>query len=84
MDAILFWGGFAAITGVLGSVVGVMIAARSIEAAEAVYAPLVWGGIRVALSTTAFGVLIMALAALFWFGLQLKWRFLEAAERSGS
>ena len=81
VDAVLFWGGFATIAGVLGTVVGITIAAQSIEAAGAVSTSLVWGGIKVAMLTSAFGLLIMAASSLLWFGLQLRWRFLEARER---
>lgn len=81
VDAILFWGGFAVIAGVLGTVVGITIAAQAIEAAGAVSTSLVWGGIKVAMLTSAFGLLIMGMASLLWFALQLRWRFLEAAER---
>ena len=80
IDAILFWGGFAVICGVLGTLVGIIIAAQSIEAAGQVSTTLVWGGIKVALLTSAFGMLIMAFAALLWFGLQLKWRLLGPEE----
>lgn len=80
IDAILFWGGFAVICGVLGTLVGIIIAAQSIEAAGAVSTTLVWGGIKVALLTSAFGMLIMAFAALIWFGLQLRWRLLSEPE----
>jgi hypothetical protein len=84
LDAILFWGGFAVISGVLGTLVGIIIAAQSIEAAGAVRTTLVWGGIKVALLSSAFGVLILALAALIWFVLQLRWRLLVAkASRAG-
>ena len=78
VDAILFWGGFAMISGVLGTLVGVIIAAQSIEAAGGARATLVWGGIKVALLSSALGVLILAWAALLWFALQLRWRLLEA------
>ena len=57
--------------------VGIIIAAQSIEAAGEVSTTLVWGGIKVALLTSAFGMLIMAFAALLWFGLQLRWRLLS-------
>ena len=80
LDAVLFWGGFAMIAGVLGTVVGVVIAAQSIEAAGAVHPTLVWGGIKVAMLTSAFGTLILGISALSWFGLQLRWRILEAKE----
>ena len=80
LDAVLFWGGFAMIAGVLGTLVGVVIAAQSIEAAGTISTPLIWGGIKVAMLTSVFGALILAFSALSWFGLQLRWRFLEARD----
>jgi len=76
IDAILFWGVFAVICGVLGTLVGISIAAGYIEQAGEVTSALVWGGVKVALSTSVFGALILAFAALLWFALQLKWRLL--------
>ncbi len=78
VDAILFWGGFAVISGVLGTLVGIVIAAQSIEAAGQVSTMLVWGGIKVAMLTSVFGMLILGFAALVWFVLQLRWRLLVA------
>lgn len=78
LDAILFWGGFAMIAGVLGTLVGVIVAAQSIEAAGEISTTLVWGGIKIALLSSALGFLILALAALLWFVLQLRWRLLQA------
>ncbi len=80
VDAILFWGGFAAISGVLGGIVGVIIAFQSIEAAGEVSATLIAGGIKVALLSSSFGVLILGFAALLWFALQFRWRMLQAEE----
>ena len=80
IDAILFGGGFAVICGVLGTLIGVIIAAQSIEAAGEVSATLVWGGIKVAFLTSVFGVLILGFAAIAWFGLQLRWRLLVPAQ----
>ena len=77
LDAILFWGGFAVICGVLGTLIGVVLAAQSIEAAGDVSTTLVWGGIKVAMLSSVFGMLILAFAALLWFALQLRWRLLE-------
>jgi flagellar motor component MotA len=78
IDAILFWGGFAVICGVLGTLIGIILASQSIEAAGEVSPVLVWGGIKVAFLTSVFGILILAFAALSWFGLQLRWRLLTA------
>ena len=83
VDAVLFWGGFAAISGVLGSIVGTIIAFQSIEAAGEVEATLVAGGIKVALLSSSFGALILGFAALLWFVLQFKWRMLQADELEG-
>jgi hypothetical protein len=80
IDAVLFWGGFALIAGVLGTLVGVIVAAQSIEHAGAVDPTLVWGGVKVALSSAATGALILSLASVVWFALQLRWRLLVAGE----
>jgi hypothetical protein len=79
IDSVLFWGGFAVVVGVLGTLIGVMVAAHAIEAVGEVHATLVWGGIRVALITTVVGVTILAAASLLWFGLKLRYRSLVAA-----
>jgi hypothetical protein len=78
LDAILFWGGFAFITGILGTLVGVIIASQFIEAAGAISTSLVWGGIKLALLSSAIGTMILGFAALLWFALQLRWRLLQA------
>ena len=82
VDAILFWGGFAVIWGVLGTLIGITIAAQAIEAAGAVSTTLVWGGIKVAMLTSLFGMLILVIASLIWFVLQLRWRLLQADEEA--
>lgn len=78
VDAILFWGGFALVWGVLATLIGFSVAAQSIEMAGEVSGALVWGGIKVALLTAQFGMLILILAGLNWFGLQYRWRMLAA------
>jgi hypothetical protein len=80
VDAILFWGGFAVVTGVLGTLLGIILAAQSIEAAGSISTTLVWGGIKVALLSTALGFLILIFSSLVWFGLQFRWRMLEARD----
>lgn len=84
LDAILFWGGFAVVTGVLGTLVGIVVAAQSIEEAGEVSTTLVWGGIKVALFSSVVGVLVLALASLAWFGLQLRWRYLLSGGAEGA
>ncbi len=84
IDAVLFWGGFAFVAGVLGTVVGVIVAAQSIEQAAEVDPRLVWGGMKVALTSTAAGALILGLAGVVWFALQLRWRLMLAGEDGGA
>ena len=83
IDAILFWGAFAAISGVLGTLIGIIITFQFIELAGEVRATLVAGGIKVALLSAALGTLILAVASLLWFGLQLRWRILIARHADG-
>lgn len=83
VDAILFWGAFAVVSGALGTVVGVVLAAQSIEAAGEVSTTLVAGGMKVALLSAAFGLLILFFSSLIWFGLQFRWRMLVAGESNG-
>lgn len=81
LDAILFWGGFALVTGVLGTLVGIVIAAQSIEMVGSVSPSLVWGGLKVALYSSVFGLLVLAGSALLWFALHFRWRYLLAADQ---
>lgn len=76
IDAILFWGGFALVLGVLGTVVGVMQMAQAVERVGQVHTTLVWGGFKVALITTTSGLLVLSVAMLAWFSLWLRYRSL--------
>lgn len=71
IDGVLFWGGFASVLGLIGTLVGVSLAARSLAAAGGdAPASLVWGGLRVALIPTVFGFLVLAVCLLAWYGLR--------------
>jgi hypothetical protein len=70
IDGVLFWGVYASVLGVLGTVVGITLAAMAVEAVGEVHVALVSGGIKVALITTIYGLLILLLSALLWFGLR--------------
>lgn len=76
IDAVMFWGGFAAVAGVLGSLLGIILAAQSVEAQGEVVPTLLAGGIKIALLSSAFGIMILMLAALAWFVLRTRWRIL--------
>lgn len=80
MDSVLFWGGFSLVTGILGTLVGIVLAAQSIEYAGSVSPTLVWGGIKVALYSSVFGLLVLAVSSLAWFALNLRWRHLADRE----
>lgn len=69
IHAVLAWGGLAALVGLIGSLVGVGMMARWAEGVAEVPSSLLWGGLRVALSTTLFGLLTFFFAALAWMGL---------------
>jgi biopolymer transport protein ExbB/TolQ len=70
IDGSLFWGSYALMLGILGTVVGIAIAAQAVEAVGQVHTQLVWGGIRVSLITTMYGLLVFLGAALVWLGLR--------------
>lgn len=72
-NSILVWGALGAVLGVLGTAVGSSIAAGTIETAASISPPLLIGGLKVALSTTVFGMLLFALALVSW----LVIRFVE-------
>ena len=78
LDGILFWGAFTAVTGVLGSLLGIIIAFQSVEAAGRVSPTLVAGGAKVALLSSAFGFLALGAASIGWYALHMRWRLLEA------
>lgn len=78
IDGVLFWGGFASVLGLIGTLVGVALMARHLEQATGTSASLVWGGFRVALIPTAFGLLVLALCLLAWYGLRAAHRRGEA------
>jgi biopolymer transport protein ExbB/TolQ len=39
-----------------------------------VTAALVWGGIKVALNTTIFSLVVFSIAFVVWFGLRVRYR----------
>ena len=68
--AILVWGSLAALLGLLGTVVGLVVAAGSVVAAGEAAPALIAGGLQVALSSTVFGLLLLAVAIVVWLLLQ--------------
>jgi biopolymer transport protein ExbB/TolQ len=74
VDAVLFWGVWVLAVGLLGTFTGIYLAAGAIERAGAVSPAMIWGGVRVALTTTLAGFLVFSVAALLWLGLRLMYR----------
>lgn len=74
IDAVLFWGSYCVILGVLGTLVGIAQAATAIEAAGEVSTSMVWGGIKVALNTTIFSLCVFSIAFVVWFALRVRYR----------
>lgn len=74
IDAVLFWGAYAVVLGLLGTLVGISQAAGAISRMGTVSAAFAWGGIKVAISTTIYGLLVFAVALLLWFALRSRHR----------
>lgn len=74
IDGVLFWGGFASVLGLIGTLGGVAQMARWLEQAGDASATVVWGGFRVALIPTAFGLIMLAVCLLAWYGLRAALR----------
>lgn len=74
LDAVLFWGGFAALLGVLGTLVGVAVMADWLARAGGGPAELVWQGLGVTLNTTVFGLIVLLVSLVAWFGLRTALR----------
>lgn len=72
IDAVLFWGAFGAVVGLLGTLGGIAQAAGAIERAGGVDAGLAWGGLRIALHPLLMGLLIFSVALLLWFTLRTR------------
>lgn len=70
-DSILFWGGFAAVVGLIGTLVGIGVMAKAMETAGSAPASIVWGGLEVALVPTVFGLAVLTLALCGWASLRL-------------
>jgi len=78
IGAIPFWGSFAVVLGVLGTVVGWMQIARNVERAGTMNTSLIWGGFGISLITTLFGLLVLAVSLLVWLALWLPGKRLAA------
>jgi hypothetical protein len=83
IDAILFWGCISAVIGFLGQFTGHYLSLMVIRNAELVNPRLVAEGIAHALITTVFGLVILAVSAIAWFGLRCRLGSLTARGPEG-
>jgi hypothetical protein len=80
IDAVLFWGMFSVVLGLIGTLVGVGQAARAIEAAGTAEPTLVWAGFRITLTSTIAGFGIGGISLVLWFTLRMWQRFTLKAQ----
>ena len=62
---------FTMITGILGQLIGLMMAFSAIEQAMDISPAIMAGGLKVSMITTLYGIIINLLAILIWFVLDL-------------
>ena len=74
INAILFWGGVAAVLGVLGQFHGIYQALNVIAQATEISPPIIWQGLAVSFTTTLAGLATLVIAALIWVTLQAVYR----------
>ena len=70
-QSILALGALNGVLGILGTAVGISLAAGTIENATSISPPVVWGGMKFALSTTIFGLLLLALSLVAWLVIRM-------------
>ena len=74
---------FTMITGILGQLIGLLMAFQAIEGANDISPAILAGGLKVSMITTLYGILINLLAFLIWFVLDLWYHKSGASETNG-
>jgi hypothetical protein len=75
LDGLIFWGGFAVVLGLLGSVIGYNKSMSAVVARGVANPRFIWLGTAEGMVSTIAGLLVLALAGLVWFA--LRWGFLR-------
>lgn len=83
LNAILFWGCISTVLGFLGQFSGHYLSLMAIRDAGLVNPALLAEGIAVSLIPTVFGLVILALAAVVWFGLKCRLDLLASRGEEG-
>lgn len=83
IDAVLFWGVFAVLVGLIGTLVGVGVLARAVaragEAGRELSSAVIWDGLGVTLPPLLLGLAVLLVAMGLWFGLRTLFRKRVAA-----
>jgi len=75
LDGLLFWGGFAVIIGILGSVVGYHKAMAMVVAHGLVNPRALWIGSAEGMVSSIAGLLVLAGAGVCWY--LLRWQYVR-------
>jgi len=62
-------GNYALVSGILGQLIGLYSAFTQIDAASDISPPIIFGGLRVSMITTIYGIVIFLISYLFWVAL---------------
>ena len=81
INAILFWGGFSFILGVLAHFTGIYQAMEAIAAASDISPAIVAKGYAMSLITVLFGLITLLISAIMWF--ILRWRLKNLTLKTG-
>lgn len=83
VDAVLVWGVLSVLMGLIGTLVGVSLVARTtgraLEAGRELPAEVIWDGLRVTLPPVLLGLMVLLVAMGLWFGLRSVYRRKVAA-----
>lgn len=72
VQPIIQLGIFAAIFGIFGQCIGLFSAFKAIEEVGGVSPEMLAGGLKVSMVSTLYGLFILLIAFMCWFGLKLK------------
>jgi hypothetical protein len=70
--SIIYIGSFAAVWGILGQGLGIYQALYAIQQAGDISPALIIGGIKISMIAPLYGIIILLIASLIWFGLRVK------------
>ena len=72
VSSVLQLGIFAAVFGIFGQCIGLFQAFMAIEEAGDISPAIIFGGLKVSMITTLYGLMIFLISFIIWFGLKQK------------